>query len=201
MLHRPSLERSPDQFGALVPDVLQNLAEHLDRDREFALLPTFFDHGDGAIGNMAKIAFNKAKVAGSGHRLRAHAIENELVRQLRLAQVRGGRNHMMNDAILNTAQFAGHLSTLSLRDYANQIRRRQNEVEQQVVGVEDVDLADQLRAISAKGGDKNVQRAVSWLLKLLGLEPLPQRGSRDDVRNLAAIAGAPRGPIHQEPLR
>ena len=144
----------------------------------------------GAIGNMAKAAFNVAGIAGSGHRLRAYAVENKLVDNLRKGRARAGRNHSIHDATFATAQFAGHSDSRSLVYYANKFRRRENEIDQFVVGVSDKDVANQIRAIAKRieDGDEGARQALSEMMRGLGLQPLAEVGTREDARSRDACA-------------
>ena len=143
----------------------------------------------GAIGNMAKAAFKEAGLEGSGHRLRAYAIEDKLVRTLRQGRSRAGRSHSVDDALFTTAQFSGHVDTRSLTNYVNKIRRRENEIDQFVIGVADRNVADQLRALVKRieEADGGATQALLDLMESLDLRPLAEIGSRDDARRPIAI--------------
>ena len=79
--------------------------------------------GVQSIGDRLKHAFNRAGVAGSGHRLRAYFACSLVWRLYRRAKSRSGAAWEANMVLLQAAEILGHNNIETLRPYLNRVLR------------------------------------------------------------------------------
>jgi hypothetical protein len=140
-----------------------------------------------SISNCLAMAFRRAGVVGSPHRLRAAAARNRMREQYMRARAADGPGFDRNIVLYFVGQYLGHRNTKSLEYYLNDLQTEQFLDGGEPVLVRDPNLVPKVLALLAAINERSSSAldSLSECLELLGRKPCEQV---DDVKGLTALA-------------
>ena len=141
-----------------------------------------------SIGNLIKSAFKQAVVAGSAHRLRAHAAENIVEQAFYRAVALHGSAFDRESILMEAAEQLGHANLRSLDSYLNNSIGRLNKEIGLPILIDDPKLAGQMKAlIKAMRDNESLQDAVQSFFgqhSIVAFENLGLKGLREHVADI-----------------